>query len=68
MGKVKEWAVEREEEFMGRAKELVKKHKSWSAFTSEMENYMSLVDHKDLNDVIDSLNDLWTIEEAKVNE
>lgn len=68
MGKVKELAMAREAEFMTKAKELVQQHKTWNSFTSEMENHMTLVEHMDLNDVIDNLNDLWTIEEGKVNE
>ena len=59
MGRVKQWALEQEEQFMDKMLEVADRSETYLVFTSEMEGHMDMVSHLGLSDIHDMMAETW---------
>lgn len=59
MGRMKQMALELEEQFMEKMLEVADRSETYFSFTSEMEGYMDMVSHLNLSDVHDMMAETW---------
>ena len=59
MGRVKQWALELEEQFMDKMLEVADRSETYLSFTSEMEGHMDMVSHLGLSDIHDMMAETW---------
>ena len=59
MGRVKAMMMEQEENFEDKTLNIVDSCENWHQFSSRMEDYMDLVNHMALDDVISMLAAIW---------
>ena len=61
MGRVKQWALEQEEQFMDKMLEVADRSETYLVFTSEMEGHMDMVSHLGLSDIHDMMAESYGI-------
>jgi|TARA_E500000178_G_scaffold262673_1_gene259719 predicted dinucleotide-utilizing enzyme len=59
MGRMKQMALELEEQFMEKMLEVADRSETYLSFTSEMEGHMDMVSHLNLSDVHDMMAETW---------
>ena len=69
MGRMKQMALEFEEEFMDKMIEVADRSETYLSFTSEMEGHMDMVSHLSLSDIHDMMSETWgEVQEAAGKE
>ena len=59
MGRMKQMALELEEQFMDKMLEVADRSGTYLSFTSEMEGHMDMVSHLGLSDIHDMMAETW---------
>jgi hypothetical protein len=59
MGRMKQMALELEEQFMDKMLEVADRSETYLSFTSEMEGHMDMVSHLGLSDIHDMMAETW---------